>query len=407
MTESEKFAERLYRKQMEKQRERREKRNRSEWHDVHPKSNPKEKSTYITLQPAEFYPPVVTLEGTEGAISSSASDLNTPVLTESQQEDIKRPRVTRHYLSYVKGQGNPSELQASADSYCIWSGERPGFAASGCSGCEEAKTCCDVCLFFLPKLTRIHLMRRYERSELRHMLAEDGTCVLCKQEGPNNQLCPDNVWSDEGDLLRYEKCDPVIAAVESRWEEMLKSGIVSQSDRCEIVDAQLYGRERAWESEKSKMQENTEIRKRSENLRQPKIKEAFGCVSGDGIKKDMVSVCMSIPPRTQKSADIESWFLRAAHEIELDAGETASIKSMLQIPHEIFSVPHVLRIEQLTNDHWLGPSVSSMLSVKTGVIRGGCQGSIRVSVYNKGAKSIVIRKGAVLGLIVRENYLNE
>ena len=369
-------------------------------------------------------PPTITLHDDEDFVSQQflqnaprlskpySSDLNTPILSETQMADIQKPiqkpNKTRSYFTfhrddYMKNE-KVSELQASADSYLIWSSEKPGCSGEGCVWCEEAQTLCDVCVFFLPRLTRIHLFRMYCRYELQHLLDKDGKCVLCKQEGPQNQLCPDNIWTQSGELIaQHEKLTVLKDAVETRWSAMLERGIVTPAERGQIIERGLYGKFPLQAS----VAENAEIRRRTENTKQTKINEMLEA-DHISLKKSMVSSTRServeLPPRTVHSAEIEQWILRAELRVELDAGETRVIRTMTDFCHDKSLVSHVCRIEKLQN-HWLGDSVDAMLSIKSGVMSHDHQGCVKVSIYNRSNRPTVIRKGAVLGLFVRENYL--
>ena len=339
-------------------------------------------------------------------------DLNTPILSETQMADIQKPiqkpnkireYFTFHRDDHMKNE-KVSELQASADSYLIWSSEKPGCSGEGCVWCEEAQTLCDVCVFFLPRLTRIHLFRMYCRYELQHLLDNDGKCALCKQEGPQNQLCPDNIWTQSGELIaQHEKLTVLKDAVETRWSAMLERGIVTPAERGQIIERGLYGKFPLQAS----VAENAEIRRRTENTKQTKINEMLEA-DHISLKKSMVSSTRServeLPPRTVHSAEIEQWILRAELRVELDAGETRVIRTMTDFCHDKSLVSHVCRIEKLQN-HWLGDSVDAMLSIKSGVMSHDHQGCVKVSIYNRSNRPTVIRKGAVLGLFVRENYL--
>ena len=333
--------------------------------------------------------------------------LNTPVLTESQLLDISKPLRRTRYMSYVRElwlDPNVSDDRAVMDADYIWTTPGSGFAGDGCIVCDQIKTCCDSCLFFLPKNTRRMLFERLGRKEGQHLCGFDGICSLCQLVLPQNQQCSGNHYLDSGDCVGDDK--KFRHAVESRWEEMVRAGVDLPPRARELVDKDLYG------CAKKDLQENLVVRKKTENLLKtenlilPSIPEVIEPESAAKLKKAMVSLkSICLPTREIDSAETEQWPLRAGVDMRIEARDTKNIKTLIELCGQA-SVPSCLRVRRLRQDHWLSSSLTSALSIKTGVIREGQSGRIKVSVHNKTDNSIDIKKGSVIGMIQRENYLD-
>ena len=115
------------------------------------------------------------------------------------------------------------EVQASAESYCLWSTN----GNVDCSQCESLKTPCDACLFLLPRLTRVQLLERCMRQSNMHFMDDkDVECLLCLD--PKNSVCRGNIWSSQGYLNCYK--DGLIMLedkIERRREELASASAAS------------------------------------------------------------------------------------------------------------------------------------------------------------------------------------
>ena len=123
------------------------------------------------------------------------------------------------------------ELQASADSYCIWTTN----GSINCSRCKILNTPCDACLYFLPKETRKQLLRRCGRRHTKHLM--DGEkCVLCGVRAPQNQRCRSNIWDEDGELSCFT-CNnlcTLVCDIEKRLDELVAIGEVTENE-CEAI----------------------------------------------------------------------------------------------------------------------------------------------------------------------------
>ena len=309
----------------------------------------------------------------------------------------------------------PSGPRPSADSYCLWSTN----GTVGCTVCAKKGTPCDACLFFLPRLTRKLLLYRCGRKPSTHLMDSDGEkCLLCGTEDPQNQHCYGNIWDEEGELSTYKDgwCQ-LTTEIEDRWAVLVATGKDSERER-KLMNLELYGHEDGDLAARNLLGQNTELmgecfkdkvcnsfKHKTENLRQPEITEVLGTPEErERIKKAAVSK-QFLPRRSASSAEVEQWVLLSAQHVELEPGQALVVKSMTWIRKQNFPAPHVTRIVALSPGHWLGQPVDAVLGVKSGVVNEGFFGQLSVSVYNKGPRTVVIRRGAMLGSVVRENYL--
>lgn len=123
----------------------------------------------------------------------------------------------------------------------------PSYAGDGCKSCKVAKTLCNKCLFYMPRGARVRFFQKIKRRESCHMMDEDGLCTLCHTEGPGNQVCPGNVWLNNGDFQfiqnHYDdKSELIVLAAMERFGEMKEAGIVTEDERVRLVDIPLWGR---------------------------------------------------------------------------------------------------------------------------------------------------------------------
>ena len=361
----------------------------------------------------------------------SQSLLNTPVLSDSQLQDISRPikRATR-FLSYVAELwvlSSIPESRADADADQIWKMPGSGFGMNGCAGCQKGNTCCNACIFFLPKQTRKRFFEKIGRKESQHYCDDEGMCKLCHLMMPGNQLCSGNHYFDNGDCdVQQDKwfCEEV----ESRWREMVRAGVELGPSVRERVDIELYGPGAVPHGSNALEFIRQNVDKGRNKRKTKTIEEEIGTGPAAKIKKSMVSegisaarrqACLAslsswrsspvepftIPPREKCSAETEQWPLRAANELQLEGGETKTISTIISIP-DLSSSNSYLKIEPLREDHWLSTSFNKLISIRTGVLMNSQHGCIKVSLHNKTDKPFVIRKAMVLGMLIREKYLD-
>merc|ERR1711911_22297 len=113
----------------------------------------------------------------------------------------------------------------------------------------------------------------------------------------------------------------------------------------------------------------------------------------------------TLPPREKCSAEIEQWPLRAANEMQLEGGETKSIRTIISIP-DLSSSNSYLKIDSLREDHWLSTSFNKLISIRTGVLMHSQHGRIKVTLHNKTDNPFVVRKTMVVGMLIRDKYLD-
>ena len=361
----------------------------------------------------------------------SQSLLNTPVLSDSQLQDITRPikKATR-FLAYVAELwvlSSIPESRADFDAEKIRKMPGSGFGMNGCAGCQKANTCCNACIFFLPKQTRKRLFEKIGRKENLHYCNDEGMCKLCQLMMPGNQICSRNYYFDNGDCdVQQDKwfCEEV----ESRWREMVRAGVELGPRARERVDIELYGPGAVPHGSDALGFIIQEADKVGKKRRTKKIDGENGPGTDAKIKKSMVSesearrqACLAsaalsswrssasepftLPPREKCSAEIEQWPLRAANEMQLEGGETKSISTIISIP-DLSSSNSYLKIESLREDHWLSTSFNKLISIRTGVLMHSQHGRIKVTLHNKTDKPFVVRKTMVLGMLIREKYLD-
>ena len=231
-----------------------------------------------------------------------------------------------------------------------------------------------------------------------HKLDGELFCEQCGIENPENQLCSGQ-WqiprrTSTGWLQRNE--DSQVPVNDSSSPSLLSSTSSSSSpplpsssaSRSVIAQTkQMMRCEAAAAQEESKLQDDTVS---------TEYKDCKATVNLDTV---------FIPARSETSADLEMWYLKSDGIYKIPAGKSLFVKTTVFADFTT-EYPHTCRIDAITPyNHWLGQPIDQNLAIRAGTLNPNFTGFINVCIFNKGQKELIVKAGAPIAVLKRENYL--
>ena len=235
--------------------------------------------------------------------------------------------------------------------------------------------------------------------QITHKLDVRGFCEQCGIENPENQLC-NGQWqipkrTSTGWLQRNDDSPAAVNDIQSQSISSSSSSSSpppsagplpsSSSSSTSSIGGQMYYNEACAVQDELKLQDDT--------------------VSEGHCKAAVNLDTVIIPPRNSTSADLEMWYLKSNDCYKIPAGKSLFVKSTV-FGDFTTEHPHTSRIDSITPfNHWLGQPIDANLAIRAGTLNPNFTGYIEVCIFNKGQKELIVKAGAPIAVLKRENYL--
>ena len=231
--------------------------------------------------------------------------------------------------------------------------------------------------------------------QITHKLDVRGFCEQCGIENPENQLC-NGQWqipkrTSTGWLQRNDDSPAPVNDIQSQSISSSSTGPLPSSSASSTSSIGRQTSQMMCYNEACAVQDE--------------LKLQDDTVSGGHCRATVNLDTVIIPPRNSTSADLEMWYLKSNDCYKIPAGKSLFVKSTVFADFTT-EHPHTSRIDSITPfNHWLGQPIDANLAIRAGTLSPNFTGYIEVCIFNKGQKELIVKAGAPIAVLKRENYL--